>query len=139
MLISAAAGGAVRVPCGLYVGSVTAPPRPGCLVWQQGNFRPGEGSPMKRPSRRASGILVLCLAAVLVGDDAASQVYVKNKRRDCKKVGIDSRLFCWGDDAVDVAVDAKGLAGDVLAGVGTGEQCGVGDVLRGHHHLDRCR
>jgi methylenetetrahydrofolate dehydrogenase (NADP+) / methenyltetrahydrofolate cyclohydrolase len=32
------------------------------------------------------------LAAVLVGDDPASQVYVRNKRRDCDEVGIDSRL-----------------------------------------------
>ncbi len=33
-----------------------------------------------------------CLAAVLVGDDPASQIYVKNKRKACEKVGIDSRL-----------------------------------------------
>jgi methylenetetrahydrofolate dehydrogenase (NADP+) / methenyltetrahydrofolate cyclohydrolase len=32
------------------------------------------------------------LAAVLVGDDPASQVYVRNKRRDCNEVGIRSRL-----------------------------------------------
>jgi methylenetetrahydrofolate dehydrogenase (NADP+)/methenyltetrahydrofolate cyclohydrolase len=32
------------------------------------------------------------LAAVLVGDDAASQVYVRNKRRDCEEVGMQSRL-----------------------------------------------
>jgi len=32
------------------------------------------------------------LAAVLVGDDAASQVYVRNKSRACSEVGIDSRL-----------------------------------------------
>ena len=32
------------------------------------------------------------LAAVLVGDDPASQVYVRNKRRDCEEVGIQSRL-----------------------------------------------
>jgi methylenetetrahydrofolate dehydrogenase (NADP+)/methenyltetrahydrofolate cyclohydrolase len=33
-----------------------------------------------------------CLAAVLVGDDPASEVYVKSKRRACEKVGIESRL-----------------------------------------------
>ena len=33
-----------------------------------------------------------CLAAVLVGDDPASQVYVKNKRLACERIGIDSRL-----------------------------------------------
>jgi methylenetetrahydrofolate dehydrogenase (NADP+)/methenyltetrahydrofolate cyclohydrolase len=32
------------------------------------------------------------LAAVLVGDDAASEVYVRNKRRDCEEVGIASVL-----------------------------------------------
>jgi len=30
------------------------------------------------------------LAVVLVGDDPASQVYVKNKRIDCEKVGVNS-------------------------------------------------
>ena len=33
-----------------------------------------------------------CLAAVLVGEDAASQVYVRNKQRACEQVGIDSQL-----------------------------------------------
>ena len=32
------------------------------------------------------------LAAVLVGDDPASAVYVRNKERACKKVGIESQL-----------------------------------------------
>ena len=34
-----------------------------------------------------------CLAAVLVGDDPASQVYVRNKEAACAKVGILSKLF----------------------------------------------
>ena len=33
-----------------------------------------------------------CLAAVLVGDDPASQVYVRNKERACERVGIASQL-----------------------------------------------
>lgn len=33
------------------------------------------------------------LAAILVGDDPASQVYVRNKERACKRVGIESRLI----------------------------------------------
>ncbi len=33
-----------------------------------------------------------CLAAVLVGDDPASQVYVRNKQRACENSGITSRL-----------------------------------------------
>ena len=32
------------------------------------------------------------LAAVLVGDNAASQIYVRNKRKACEKAGIDSWL-----------------------------------------------
>jgi len=38
------------------------------------------------------------LAAVLVGDDPASQVYVRNKERACAKVGIQSRLIRRGSD-----------------------------------------
>lgn len=37
------------------------------------------------------------LAAVLVGDDPASQVYVRNKRRDCEEVGMQSRLHRLAD------------------------------------------
>ncbi|MEM6799438.1 MAG: bifunctional methylenetetrahydrofolate dehydrogenase/methenyltetrahydrofolate cyclohydrolase FolD [Planctomycetota bacterium] len=35
---------------------------------------------------------VPCLAAVLVGEDPASEVYVRNKRRACEAVGMDSQL-----------------------------------------------
>lgn len=38
------------------------------------------------------------LAAVLVGDDPASDVYVRNKRRDCAEVGIESVLHRLGAD-----------------------------------------
>ena len=34
-----------------------------------------------------------CLAAVLVGTDPASQIYVRNKQRDCLKCGIDGRRY----------------------------------------------
>ena len=37
--------------------------------------------------------IVPCLAAVLVGEDPASQVYVRNKRKACEKAGIRSQLF----------------------------------------------
>ncbi len=33
-----------------------------------------------------------CLVAVLVGEDPASQVYVKNKQLACERIGIESRL-----------------------------------------------
>jgi methylenetetrahydrofolate dehydrogenase (NADP+)/methenyltetrahydrofolate cyclohydrolase len=35
---------------------------------------------------------VPCLAAVLVGNDPGSAIYVRNKQRACEKAGIDSRL-----------------------------------------------
>lgn len=34
-----------------------------------------------------------CLAAVLVGEDPASQIYVANKEKACQKIGVESRLF----------------------------------------------
>ena len=33
-----------------------------------------------------------CLAAVLVGEDPASGVYVRNKRLACERVGLESRM-----------------------------------------------
>lgn len=33
-----------------------------------------------------------CLAAVLVGEDPASEVYVRNKRKACERTGIESQL-----------------------------------------------
>jgi methylenetetrahydrofolate dehydrogenase (NADP+)/methenyltetrahydrofolate cyclohydrolase len=36
--------------------------------------------------------VVPCLAAVLIGNDPASEVYVRNKRRACEEVGIESQL-----------------------------------------------
>ncbi|EAQ77111.1 bifunctional methylenetetrahydrofolate dehydrogenase/methenyltetrahydrofolate cyclohydrolase FolD [Blastopirellula marina] len=38
------------------------------------------------------------LAAVLVGDDPASQVYVRNKERACARVGIQSHMHRLPDD-----------------------------------------
>ncbi|HBO44095.1 MAG TPA: bifunctional methylenetetrahydrofolate dehydrogenase/methenyltetrahydrofolate cyclohydrolase FolD [Planctomycetaceae bacterium] len=38
-----------------------------------------------------SGV-VPCLAAVLVGDDPASEIYVRNKQRACDRMGIESKL-----------------------------------------------
>ncbi len=44
------------------------------------------------------------LAAVLVGEDPASQVYVRNKERACKRCNIDSELFRLGADATTAQV-----------------------------------
>ena len=41
--------------------------------------------------REQTGV-VPCLAAILVGEDPASQVYVRNKQKACDKAGIQSRL-----------------------------------------------
>ena len=45
--------------------------------------------------------IVPTLAAVLVGEDPASQVYVRNKQRACEKVGIESQLHRLPIDAAE--------------------------------------
>lgn len=52
----------------------------------------GEIASRVQEFRDATGITP-CLAAVLVGDDAGSQVYVRNKELACGKAGMESRLF----------------------------------------------
>lgn len=47
-----------------------------------------------------------CLATVLVGEDPASRVYVRNKHQDCRKVGFES---------LEVELDAKISQGELLA------------------------
>lgn len=42
-------------------------------------------------SRRARGLRAPCLATVLVGEDPASQIYVRRKREVCARIGIESR------------------------------------------------
>ena len=42
---------------------------------------------------RAERGIVPCLAALLVGDDPASQIYVSNKEKACQQVGIESRTL----------------------------------------------
>ena len=46
------------------------------------------------------------LAAVLVGDDPASEVYVRNKRRDCSEVGIESVLYQLGAETTQAELHA---------------------------------
>ncbi len=38
------------------------------------------------------------LTVILVGEDPASQIYVKNKRKDCEKVGIASETLTYSSD-----------------------------------------
>lgn len=43
--------------------------------------------------RTTKGLRVPCLAVVLVGEDAASKIYVGSKRRACEEVGFESRAY----------------------------------------------
>ena len=57
-----------------------------------------------------------CLAVIIVGDDPASQIYVKGKEKACKSVGIDSRVFVKPanvscEELIEVL---QGLAKDVV-------------------------
>lgn len=47
----------------------------------------------KVDARLARGLRAPCLAVVLVGEDAASQVYVGNKKRQCANAGIRSVAY----------------------------------------------
>ena len=50
---------------------------------------------------RADHGIVPKLAAVLVGEDPASQVYVRNKQRACEAAGIDSELHRLPEDLAE--------------------------------------
>ncbi len=50
-------------------------------------------------SHVGSGGAVPCLAAVLVGDNPASEVYVRNKRKACREAGMESQLHRLPQDA----------------------------------------
>lgn len=54
-----------------------------------------------------------CLAAVLVGEDPASEVYVRSKRRACEKAGIESQLHRLPSEASEA--DLLGLIADLNA------------------------
>lgn len=47
----------------------------------------------KVEQRKNKGLRAPCLAVVLVGADPASQVYVRNKKTACAKVGFESRAY----------------------------------------------
>lgn len=44
-------------------------------------------------ARQEKGLHTPCLAVVLIGDDPASAVYVRNKKLTCQKSGIESRSY----------------------------------------------
>jgi len=47
------------------------------------------------------------LAVILVGEDAASQVYVRNKAKACADVGMHSEVFRYQKDTAEAVVLAK--------------------------------
>ncbi len=49
----------------------------------------------------ADGRRAPCLAVILVGNDPASQVYVRNKKRACEAVGITSLEYLLGGDETE--------------------------------------
>ncbi|MFT6936352.1 MAG: methylenetetrahydrofolate dehydrogenase (NADP+)/methenyltetrahydrofolate cyclohydrolase, partial [Saprospiraceae bacterium] len=53
---------------------------------------------------KAAGGKTPHLAAVLVGDDPASQVYVRNKVRSCEKIGFNSTLIRKDADTTEAEV-----------------------------------
>lgn len=48
-----------------------------------------------------------CLAVILVGNDPASEIYVRNKKRACKKVGIASRSVLLDGDCTQERLMAE--------------------------------
>lgn len=44
------------------------------------------------------------LAVILVGDDAASKIYVKNKKKACEEMGINSQVFEMSEDASEGSI-----------------------------------
>lgn len=61
----------------------------------------------------AAGHAKPTLAAILVGNDPASQVYVRNKERACEKVGMHSRLIRM--DAHTTTAELLSLLGELNA------------------------
>ena len=65
----------------------------------------------KVKQRTALGKRAPGLAVILVGEDPASQVYVRNKERACAEVGIASHAFRLGADTSQQALE--NLIGDL--------------------------
>ncbi len=48
-----------------------------------------------------------CLAVILAGEDPASKIYVRNKRRACKEIGIESRAVLLPEEVTEAELIAK--------------------------------
>ena len=64
------------------------------------------GETVERVARLKDRGIETCLAVILVGDDPASAVYVRSKKRMCKKLGIKSESFTLSaETSQDVLID----------------------------------
>ena len=55
---------------------------------------------------RKDGV-VPCLAVLLAGDDPASKIYVRNKKRACEEIGIESRELLFPESATEEELIAQ--------------------------------
>ena len=55
----------------------------------------------KEASSLAENGIKVCLAVVIVGDDPASQVYVRNKKRACDETGIASEIIAMPSETTE--------------------------------------
>ena len=55
---------------------------------------------------RRDGV-VPCLAVLLAGDDPASKIYVRNKKRACEEIGIESRELLFPAEVTEEALIAE--------------------------------
>ena len=60
------------------------------------------------------------LATVIVGNDAASSIYVKNKRKSAKEVGIKSLQYSLAESVSDTFARPSAVINDTLAGGANG-------------------
>ncbi|ADB16531.1 Methenyltetrahydrofolate cyclohydrolase [Pirellula staleyi DSM 6068] len=78
-----------------------------------------------------------CLAAVLVGDDPASAVYVKNKHLACERVGIESKLHrLAGSTSEEELLDLIAMLNDDPAISGILVQLPLPSQIRSTYVLD---
>jgi methylenetetrahydrofolate dehydrogenase (NADP+)/methenyltetrahydrofolate cyclohydrolase len=57
--------------------------------------------------RLSKGLRAPCLAVILVGNDAASKVYVANKKKACEQTGIESRSYYFSENVTEQEILQK--------------------------------
>lgn len=61
---------------------------------------------MRAEALRKDGV-VPCLAVLLAGDDPASKIYVRNKKRACEEIGIESRELLFPENVTEEELIAQ--------------------------------